>query len=85
MKMSEDYREKTVHEFLNMIKEPIVRENLRAGIVESLKLGGYTEDQIYQMKVKDMWEKLKGVIYQLSWLNIMEIEKILKKLEDHKL
>ena len=80
----EDYREKTVREFLDMINEPIVRENLRAGIVESLKLDGYTEDQIYQMKVKDMWEKLKDVLYQLGWLTIMEIEKALKKLEDHK-
>jgi hypothetical protein len=76
--MSEDYREKTVREFLDMIKEPIVRENLRAGIVESLKLDKYTEDEIYQMKVKDMWEKLKDVIYQLRWLNIMAIEKMQK-------
>ena len=83
--MSEDYREKTVREFLGMIKEPIIRENLRAGIVESLKLDRYTEDEIYQMKVKDMWEKLKGVIYQLGWLNIMAIEKMRKKLENHKL
>jgi hypothetical protein len=43
--MSEDdYREKTVREFLDMIKEPIVREEIRAGLVESLKLDGYTED-----------------------------------------
>jgi len=45
-------------------------------------MNGYTEDQIHQMKVKDMWDKLKDVLYQLGWLNIIELEKTLKRLED---
>jgi hypothetical protein len=79
---SEDYREKTVREFLDMIQDPVTREDLRSGITESLKMNGYTEDQIHQMKVKDMWDKLKDVLYQLGWLNIIELEKALKRLED---
>ena len=79
---SEDYREKTVREFLDMIQDPLAREDLRSGITESLKMNGYTEDQIHQMKVKDMWDKLKDVLYQLGWLNIIELEKTLKRLED---
>jgi hypothetical protein len=79
---SEDYREKTVREFLDMIQDPVTREDLRSGITESLKMNGYTEDQIHQMKVKDMWDKLKDVLYQLCWLNIIELEKVLKRLED---
>ena len=80
--MSEDYREKAVRELLDMIQDPAVREDLRSGIVESLKMDGYTEDQIYQMKVKDMWDKLKDVLYQLCWLNTIELEKAMKRLED---
>jgi len=79
---SEDYREKTIREFLDMIQDPVVREDLRSGITESLKMDGYTEDQIHQMKVKDIWDKLKDVLYQLCWLNIIELEKTLKRLED---
>ena len=78
-KTSDDYREKTVREFIDMIQDPVVREDLRSGIIESLKMEGYTEDQIQQMKVKDMWEKLKDVLYQLGWLTIIELEKALAR------
>jgi hypothetical protein len=76
---SDDYREKTVREFVDMIQDPVVREDLRSGIIESLKMEGYTEDQIQQMKVKDMWDKLKDVLYQLGWLTIIELGKALAR------
>jgi hypothetical protein len=66
-----------------MIPDPMVREDLRCGVIESLKMDGSTEDQIYQMKVKEMWEKLKDVLYQLCWLNIIELEKLMKKRRDY--
>ena len=65
-----------------MIQDPVAREDLRNGIAESLKMKGYTEAQIHQMKVKDMWDNLKGVVYELGWLNIIELEKARKRLED---
>ena len=65
-----------------MIQDSVTREDLRNGIMESLKMDGYTEDQIYQMKVKDMWDKLKDVLSQLCWLNIIELERAQKRLED---
>lgn len=82
IKTSEDYREKTVREFIDMIQDPISREEYRCGIIELLKMDGYTEDQIYQMKVKEMSEKLKDVAYQSCWLLTSELEKLMKKFRD---
>ncbi len=65
-----------------MIRDPVAREDLRSGITECLEMDGYTEDQICRMKVKDMWDKLKDIFTQLCWLNIIELEKAQKRLED---
>jgi hypothetical protein len=75
----DDYREKSVREFLEMINEPKVRENIRSGFLELLKLDGYTEEKIYAMKVKDAYDKLLEVTQETLWLIDMELQKKLKK------
>jgi len=75
----DDYREKSVREFLEMINEPKVRENIRSGFLELLKLDGYTEEKIYAMKVKDAYDKLLEVTQETLWLIDMELQKKLRK------
>ena len=75
----DDYREKSVREFLEMINEPKVRENIQSGFLELLKLDGYTEERIYAMKVKDAYDKLLEVTQETLWLIDRELQKKLKK------
>jgi hypothetical protein len=78
--MSEDdFRERSVREFLDKIDDPEVKEQLSSGFLETLKLDGYTERQIYEMKVKDAYDKMLEIAQNTIHLIDRNLQKLMKE------